>query len=166
MDTLLNNATNEQSKDADKTKYQERIKVLSDTQQAFLNFWNLYYNNIPLITQATDDFTQSVANGDDSVKALNDAINSGDDITLTSEAYKEAANLANKYGVSVDELIKNCKLYMMSKVKVAVATTTGGLMRPETYRISSLILLTAPATVINRPRLLNPPLRTWASKDT
>lgn len=106
MDTLLNNATNEQSKDADKTKYQERIKVLSDTQQAFLNFWNLYYNNIPLITQATDDFTQSVANGDDSVKALNDAINSGDDITLTSEAYKEAANLANKYGVSVDELIK------------------------------------------------------------
>lgn len=106
MDTLLKNATNEQSKDADKTKYQERIKVLSDTQQAFLNFWNLYYNNIPLITQATDDFTQSVANGDDSVKALNDAINSGDDITLTSEAYKEAANLANKYGVSVDELIK------------------------------------------------------------
>lgn len=106
MDTLLNNATNEQSKDADKTKYQERIKVLSDTQQAFLNFWNLYYNNIPLITQATDDFTQSVANGDDSVKALNDAINSGNDITLTSEAYKEAANLANKYGVSVDELIK------------------------------------------------------------
>lgn len=106
MDTLLNNATNEQSNDADKTKYQERIKVLSDTQQAFLNFWNLYYNNIPLITQATDDFTQSVANGDDSVKALNDAINSGDDITLTSEAYKEAANLANKYGVSVDELIK------------------------------------------------------------
>lgn len=106
MDTLLNNATNEQSKDADKTKYQERIKVLSDTQQAFLNFWNLYYNNIPLITQATDDFTQSVANGDNSVKALNDAINSGDDIILTSEAYKEAANLANKYGVSVDELIK------------------------------------------------------------
>lgn len=106
MDTLLNNATNEQSKDADKTKYQERIKVLSDTQQAFLNFWNLYYNNIPLITQATDDFTQSVADGDDSVKALNDAINGGDDITLTSEAYKEAANLANKYGVSVDELIK------------------------------------------------------------
>lgn len=106
MDTLLNNATNEQSKDADKTKYQERIKVLSDTQQAFLNFWNLYYNNIPLITQATNDFTQSVANGDDSVKALNDAINGGDDITLTSEAYKEAAILANKYGVSVDELIK------------------------------------------------------------
>lgn len=106
MDTLLNNATNEQSKDADKTKYQERIKVLSDTQQAFLNFWNLYYNNIPLITQATDDFTQSVADGDDSVKALNDAINGGDDITLTSEAYKEAAILANKYGVSVDELIK------------------------------------------------------------
>lgn len=106
MDTLLNNATNEQSTDADKTKYQERIKVLSDTQQAFLNFWNLYYNNIPLITQATDDFTQSVTDGEDSVKALNDAINGGEDITLTSEAYKEAANLANKYGVSVDELIK------------------------------------------------------------
>ena len=106
MDTLLNNATNEQSTDADKTKYQERIKVLSDTQQAFLNFWNLYYNNIPLITQATDDFTQSVADGEDSVKALNDAINGGEDITLTSEAYKEAANLANKYGVSVDEFIK------------------------------------------------------------
>lgn len=106
MDTLLNNATNEQSTDADKTKYQERIKVLSDTQQAFLNFWNLYYNNIPLITQATDDFTRSVTDGEDSVKALNDAINSGEDITLTSEAYKEAANLANKYGVSVDELIK------------------------------------------------------------
>lgn len=106
MDTLLNNATNEQSKDADKTKYQERIKVLSDTQQAFLNFWNLYYNNIPLITQATDDFTRSVTDGEDSVKALNDAINSGEDITLTSEAYKEAENLANKYGVSVDELIK------------------------------------------------------------
>lgn len=106
MDTLLNNATNEQSTDADKTKYQERIKVLSDTQQAFLNFWNLYYNNIPLITQATNDFTQSVADGDDSVKALNDAINGGEDITLTSEAYKEAAALAEKYGVSVDELIK------------------------------------------------------------
>lgn len=106
MDTLLNNATNEQSTDADKAKYQERIKVLSDTQQAFLNFWNLYYNNIPLITQATDDFTRSVTDGEDSVKALNDAINSGEDITLTSEAYKEAANLANKYGVSVDELIK------------------------------------------------------------
>lgn len=106
MDTLLNNATNEQSTDADKTKYQERIKVLSDTQQAFLNFWNLYYNNIPLITQATDDFTRSVTDGEDSVKALNDAINSGEDITLTSEAYKEAANLANEYGVSVDELIE------------------------------------------------------------
>lgn len=87
MDTLLNNATNEQSTDADKTKYQERIKVLSDTQQAFLNFWNLYYNNIPLITQATDDFTRSVTDGEDSVKALNDAINSGEDICHADQCY-------------------------------------------------------------------------------
>lgn len=42
MNTLLNNAPNEFSSDDDKSKYQERIKNLSDDQQAFLNFWNLY----------------------------------------------------------------------------------------------------------------------------
>lgn len=105
MDTLLNNAPNEFASDDDKSKYQERIKNLSDNQQAFLNFWNLYINNIPLITQATNDFTQSVANGDDSVKALNDAINGGQAIKEGSDAYKEAADLADKYGVSVEGLI-------------------------------------------------------------
>lgn len=105
MDTLLNNAPNEYSTDDDKSKYQERIKNLSDDQQAFLNFWNLYINNIPLITQATNDFTQSVADGEDSVKALNDAINGGQAIKEGSDAYKEAADLAEKYGVSVEGLI-------------------------------------------------------------
>lgn len=105
MDTLLNNAPNEYSTDEDKNKYQERIKNLSDDQQAFLNFWNLYINNIPLITQATNDFTQSVADGEDSVKALNDAINGGQAIKEGSDAYKEAADLAEKYGVSVEGLI-------------------------------------------------------------
>lgn len=105
MDTLLNNAPNEFASDDDKSKYQERIKNLSDNQQAFLNFWNLYINNIPLITQATNDFTQSVANGEDSVKALNDAINGGQAIKEGSEAYKEAADLADKYGVSTEGLI-------------------------------------------------------------
>ena len=105
MDTLLNNAPNEYSTDEDKNKYQERIKNLSDDQQVFLNFWNLYINNIPLITQATNDFTQSVANGEDSVKALNDAINGGQAIKEGSDAYKEAADLADKYGVSIEGLI-------------------------------------------------------------
>lgn len=105
MDTLLNNAPNEFTSDDDKSKYQERIKNLSDNEQAFLNFWNLYINNIPLITQATNDFTQSVADGEDSVKALNDAINGGQAIKEGSEAYKEAADLAEKYGVSVEGLI-------------------------------------------------------------
>ena len=105
MDTLLNNAPNEFASDDDKSKYQERIKNLSDNQQAFLNFWNLYINNIPLITQATNDFTQSVADGEDSVKALNDAINGGQAIKEGSEAYKEAADLADKYGVSTEGLI-------------------------------------------------------------
>lgn len=45
MDTLLNNAPNEFSSDDDKSKYQERIKNLSDDQQAFLNFWNLYISS-------------------------------------------------------------------------------------------------------------------------
>lgn len=105
MNTLLNNAPNEFSSDDDKSKYQERIKILSDDQQAFLNFWNLYINNIPLITQATNDFTQSVADGEDSVKALNDAINGGQAIKEGSDAYKEAADLADKYGVSTEGLI-------------------------------------------------------------
>lgn len=105
MNTLLNNAPNEFSSDDDKSKYQERIKNLSDDQQAFLNFWNLYINNIPLITQATNDFTQSVADGEDSVKALNDAINGGQAIKEGSDAYKEAADLADKYGVSTEGLI-------------------------------------------------------------
>lgn len=105
MDTLLNNAPNEFTSDDDKSKYQERIKNLSDNEQAFLNFWNLYINNIPLITQATNDFTQSVADGEDSVKALNDAINGGQAIKEGSEAYKEAADLADKYGVSTEGLI-------------------------------------------------------------
>lgn len=105
MDTLLNNAPNEFASDDDKSKYQERIKNLSDDQQTFLNFWNLYINNIPLITQATNDFTQSVANGEDSVGALNDAINGGQAIEKGSDAYKEAADLAEKYGVSVEGLI-------------------------------------------------------------
>lgn len=109
MNTLLNNAPNEFASDDDKSKYQERIKNLSDNQQAFLNFWNLYINNIPLITQATNDFTQSVANGNDSVKALNDAINSGQAIKEGSDAYKEAADLADKYGVSVEGLIAELK---------------------------------------------------------
>lgn len=105
MDTLLNNAPNEFASDDNKNKYQERIKNLSDDQQAFLNFWNLYIKNIPLITQATNDFTQSVANGEDSVKALNDAINGGQAIKEGSDAYKEAADLADKYGVSTEGLI-------------------------------------------------------------
>ena len=105
MDTLLNNAPNEFTSDDDKSKYQERIKNLSDNEQAFLNFWNLYINNIPLITQATNDFTQSVANGEDSVGALNDAINGGQAIEKGSDAYKEAADLAEKYGVGVEGLI-------------------------------------------------------------
>lgn len=105
MDTLLNNAPNEFTSDDDKSKYQERIKNLSDNEQAFLNFWNLYIKNIPLITQATNDFTQSVANGEDSVGALNDAINGGQAIEKGSDAYKEAADLAEKYGVSVEGLI-------------------------------------------------------------
>lgn len=105
MDTLLNNAPNEFTSDDDKSKYQERIKNLSDNEQAFLNFWNLYIKNIPLITQATNDFTQSVANGEDSVGALNDAINGGQAIEKGSDAYKEAADLAEKYGVSIEGLI-------------------------------------------------------------
>lgn len=105
MDTLLNNAPNEFSSDDDKNKYQKRIKNLSDDQQAFLNFWNLYIKNIPLITQATNDFTQSVADGEDSVKALNDAINGGQAIKEGSDAYKEAADLADKYGVSTEGLV-------------------------------------------------------------
>ena len=41
MDTLLNNAPNEFASDDDKNKYQERIKNLSDDQQAYINFVNL-----------------------------------------------------------------------------------------------------------------------------
>lgn len=103
MDTLLKNAAYEGSEDYD--EYQERVKNLSDDQQFLINFINLCVNNIPLITQATNDFTQSVADGEDSVKALNDAINGGQAIKEGSEAYKEAADLADKYGVSTEGLI-------------------------------------------------------------
>lgn len=41
MNTLLNNAPNEFASDDDKSKYQERIKNLSDDQQAYINFVNL-----------------------------------------------------------------------------------------------------------------------------
>lgn len=41
MDTLLNNAPNEFASDDDKNKYQERIKNLSDNEQAYINFVNL-----------------------------------------------------------------------------------------------------------------------------
>lgn len=103
MDTLLKNAAYEGSEDYD--EYQERVKNLSDDQQFLINFINLCVNNIPLITQATNDFTQSVADGEDSVKALNDAINGGQAIKEGSDAYKEAADLADKYGVSTEGLI-------------------------------------------------------------
>lgn len=103
MDTLLKNAAYEGSEDYD--EYQERVKNLSDDQQFLINFINLCVNNIPLITQATNDFTQSVANGEDSVKALNDAINGGQAIKKGSDAYKEAADLADKYGISTEGLI-------------------------------------------------------------
>lgn len=103
MTTLLENAANEDSEDFD--KYQKRVESLSDDQQAAANFINLYYNNIPLLTQATNDFTQAVADGEDNVKALNDAINGGQTIEKGSEAYKEATDLADKYGVSVNALI-------------------------------------------------------------
>lgn len=103
MDTLLKNAAYEGSEDYD--EYQERVKNLSDDQQFLINFINLCVNNIPLITQATNDFTQSVVDGEDSVKALNDAINGGQAIKEGSEAYKEAADLADKYGVSTEGLI-------------------------------------------------------------
>lgn len=103
MTTLLENAANEDSEDFD--KYQKRVESLSDDQRAAANFINLYINNIPLITQATNDFTQSVANGEDSVKALNDAINGGQAIKEGSDAYKEAADLADKYGISTEGLI-------------------------------------------------------------
>lgn len=103
MTTLLENAANEDSEDFD--KYQKRVKSLSDDQQIAANFINLYYNNIPLLTQATNDFTQAVADGEDSVKALNDAINGGQAIKEGSDAYKEAADLADKYGVSTEGLI-------------------------------------------------------------
>lgn len=103
MTTLLENAANEDSEDFD--KYQKRVESLSDDQRAAANFINLYINNIPLITQATNDFTQSVANGEDGVKALNDAINGGQAIKEGSDAYKEAADLADKYGISTEGLI-------------------------------------------------------------
>lgn len=103
MNTLLKNAANEDS--ADYEEYQKRLKDLTDNEQYLTSFIDLYYNNIPLLTQATNDFTQSVADGEDSVKALNDAINGGQAIKEGSEAYKEAADLADKYGVSVEGLI-------------------------------------------------------------
>lgn len=103
MNTLLKNAANEDS--ADYEEYQKRLKDLTDNEQYLTSFIDLYYNNIPLLTQATNDFTQSVADGEDSVKALNDAINGGQEIKEGSDAYKEAADLADKYGVSVEGLI-------------------------------------------------------------
>lgn len=103
MNTLLKNAANEDS--ADYEEYQKRLKDLTDNEQYLTSFIDLYYNNIPLLTQATNDFTQSVADGEDSVKALNDAINGGQAIKEGSDAYKEAAALAEKYGVSVEGLI-------------------------------------------------------------
>lgn len=103
MDQLIASAPDKDS--ADYADYQKRLEDLTNEQQAYLNFINLYYNNIPLLTQATNDFTQSVADGDDSVKALNDAISGGQEIKEGSDAYKEAADLAEKYGVSVEGLI-------------------------------------------------------------
>lgn len=103
MDQLIASAPDKDS--ADYADYQKRLEDLTNEQQAYLNFINLYYNNIPLLTQATNDFTQSVADGEDSVKALNDAINGGQSIKEGSDAYKEAADLAEKYGVSVEGLI-------------------------------------------------------------
>lgn len=107
MNTLLKNAANEDS--ADYEEYQKRLKDLTDNEQYLTSFIDLYYNNIPLLTQATNDFTQSVADGEDSVKALNDAINGGQAIKEGSKAYEEAADLADKYGVSVDDLISKLR---------------------------------------------------------
>lgn len=84
--------------------YQDTVKALTDAENATSNFIDYYDNGIPYITQAVNEFNDSVADGSEKAQALSDAIASGN-VLQGSEAYEYAAELAEKYGVSVDGLI-------------------------------------------------------------
>ena len=84
--------------------YQDTVKALTDAENATSNFIDYYDNGIPYITQAVNEFNDSVADGSEKAQALSDAIASGN-VMQGSEAYEYAAELAEKYGVSVDGLI-------------------------------------------------------------
>lgn len=84
--------------------YQDTVKAITDAENATSNFLDFYENGIPYITQAVNDFNDAVADGSEKAQALSDAIASGN-VTQGSEAYEYAAELAEQYGVSVDDLI-------------------------------------------------------------
>lgn len=84
--------------------YQDTAKAITDAENATSNFLDFYENGIPYITQAVNDFNDAVSDGSEKAQALSDAIASGN-VMQGSEAYEYAAELAEKYGVSVDDLI-------------------------------------------------------------
>lgn len=84
--------------------YQDTVNAISDAENATSNFIDFYGNGIPYITQAVNEFNESVSAGSEKAKALADAVASGN-IQNGSEAYEYAAELAERYGVKVEDLI-------------------------------------------------------------
>lgn len=84
--------------------YQDTVKALTDAENATSNFIDYYDNGIPYITQAVNEFNDTVADGSEKAQALSDAIASGN-VMQGSEAYEYAAELAERYGIKVEDLI-------------------------------------------------------------
>lgn len=84
--------------------YQDTAQAISDVENSISNFIDFYDNGIPYITQAVNEFNESVSAGSEGAKALADAIASGD-VESGSEAYGYAAELAERYGISVETLV-------------------------------------------------------------
>lgn len=84
--------------------YQDTAKAITDAENATSNFLDFYENGIPYITQAVNDFNDAVSDGSEKAQALSDAIASGN-VMQGSDAYEYATELAEKYSVSVDDLI-------------------------------------------------------------
>lgn len=84
--------------------YKDTSKAIADAGNAVAAFIDYYDNGISYTTQAVNEFNNSVADGYEKAKLLADAIASGD-VESGSEAYEYAAELAERYGISVETLI-------------------------------------------------------------
>lgn len=98
----------EQNGDDGTQKYQDTVNAIDDALFSAQKFLAFYEDGVPYMTQATDEFSSAVEVGSEKAKALADAIASGN-VERGSDAYEYAAELAEKYGVSVEGLVDRLK---------------------------------------------------------